>query len=254
MDLFDLSRKVILVTGAAGGIGRAIALELGRAGADVLLSDFANCEDIRVELEQAGVNTTIIQADLSQFADAARLGRESLKWRGRLDGVVCNAGTDGPIGPLAEASEVAIDRVLDINFKSSIALTGAVAPAMAAGEGGSIVMIASIAGLRGNKSIGAYGISKAALAQLARNLAVEWGPSNIRVNAISPGLIRAPLAASLLKNEALLARRLALTPLRRTGETIEVAGAVRFLMSRAGGFVTGHNLVVDGGTVISDGN
>jgi NAD(P)-dependent dehydrogenase (short-subunit alcohol dehydrogenase family) len=125
---------------------------------------------------------------------------------------------------------------------------------MAGRGGGSVILMSSIAGIRGNTAIGLYGLSKAALAQLARNLAVEWGPKGVRVNAISPGLIRTPLAEVLLADPTFMKRRLALTPLRRVGEPHEIAGVVVMLASRAGGFITGHNLVVDGGTTISDGN
>jgi NAD(P)-dependent dehydrogenase (short-subunit alcohol dehydrogenase family) len=114
--------------------------------------------------------------------------------------------------------------------------------------------MSSIAGLRGNGAIGLYGISKAALAQMARNLAVEWGPRGVRVNAVSPGLIRTPLAQRLMDDPSFMARRLQATPLRRVGEPDEIAGAVIFLASRAGGFLTGQNLVVDGGTLVSDGS
>jgi NAD(P)-dependent dehydrogenase (short-subunit alcohol dehydrogenase family) len=125
---------------------------------------------------------------------------------------------------------------------------------MAQRGGGSVILISSIAGLRGNKSIGLYGVSKAGLAQLARNLAVEWGPHGVRVNSLSPGLIRTPLSTGLMGDEAFLGRRLSLTPLRRVGEPEEIAGVVVLLASRAGGFITGQNLIIDGGTTISDGN
>jgi NAD(P)-dependent dehydrogenase (short-subunit alcohol dehydrogenase family) len=108
--------------------------------------------------------------------------------------------------------------------------------------------------VRGNKAIGLYALSKAACAQLARNLAVEWGPSNVRVNSIAPGLIATDFSRSLMDNPEALKRRLALTPLRRAGEPAEVAGVAVMLAARAGAFVTGQNLIVDGGTVISDGN
>jgi NAD(P)-dependent dehydrogenase (short-subunit alcohol dehydrogenase family) len=99
-----------------------------------------------------------------------------------------------------------------------------------------------------------YGLTKAALAQLARNLAVEWGPSGVRVNAISPGLIRTPLSDELMSNTAFMQRRLSMTPLRRVGEAHEIAGVAVMLASRAGAFITGQDIVVDGGTLISDGN
>ena len=127
-------------------------------------------------------------------------------------------------------------------------------PQIAARGGGAVVLIASLSGLRGNGRINAYALAKAGLAQLARNLAVEWGPRNVRVNAISPGFIATELSAPLLDDPAFMQRRMAQTPLRRPGTPAEVAGAAVFLASPAGAFVTGHNLVVDGGTLISDGS
>lgn len=125
---------------------------------------------------------------------------------------------------------------------------------MADGGGGSVVLMASIAGVRGNKSLGLYGLSKAGLAQLARNLAVEWGPANIRVNAISPGVIDTEFARPLTDNPEVLQRRLALTPLRRVGRPEEVAALAMLLAAPGGAFISGQNLIVDGGTTIGDGN
>jgi NAD(P)-dependent dehydrogenase (short-subunit alcohol dehydrogenase family) len=133
-------------------------------------------------------------------------------------------------------------------------LTSALLPAMADGGGGSVVLMASIAGVRGNKSLGLYGLSKAGLAQLARNLAVEWGPANIRVNAISPGVIDTEFARPLTDNPEVLQRRLALTPLRRVGRPEEVAALAMLLAAPGGAFISGQNLIVDGGTTIGDGN
>jgi NAD(P)-dependent dehydrogenase (short-subunit alcohol dehydrogenase family) len=125
---------------------------------------------------------------------------------------------------------------------------------MAEGGGGSVVLMASIAGVRGNKGLGLYGLSKAGLAQLARNLAVEWGPANIRVNAISPGVIQTEFARPLTDNPDVLQRRLALTPLRRVGRPEEVAALALLLAAPGGAFISGQNLIVDGGTTIGDGN
>lgn len=161
---------------------------------------------------------------------------------------------EGHVGPIGEASEAMIDRLLAVNLRSSMILTAALIPGMVERGGGSVVLVSSIAGLRGNGSIGLYGVSKAALMQLARNLAVEWGPQGVRVNTISPGLIETPFATPILTNPDYLPRRLGLTPLRRVGQPEEIAAAIHFLASAAAGFVTGHNLVVDGGTTISDGN
>ncbi len=256
-SLFDLRDKVALVTGATGGLGQAICAALRAHGAKVLVSDHdANaCAHLAQALAGDGGQALALPADLADIAGLGECAARALAWQGRVDILVCNAGVQGPAGPLAAVSDSDWQQVMDINLRSAVELTRHLLPAMAAvSGGGSVVLMSSIAGLRGNKAIGLYGLSKAALAQLARNLAVEWGPQGIRVNAISPGLIRTPLAAQLLDNADFMPRRLALTPLRRVGEPDEIAGAVVLLASPAGAFITGHNLVIDGGTTISDGN
>jgi NAD(P)-dependent dehydrogenase (short-subunit alcohol dehydrogenase family) len=243
--LFDLTGKTVLVTGANGGLGRAIAAAMAAQGARLILSDTAPPEAAAPHLALA--------ADLSQPADVQRLAEAAIA-SGGVDVLVCNAGVQGPASPIGDITDADWDLVMGINLRSAMALTARLAPQMAARGGGSVVLMASIAGLRGNKAIGLYGLSKAALAQLARNLAVEWGPQGVRVNAISPGLIETPLAAGLMRDEAFMQRRLAMTPLRRVGQPHEVAGVAVMLASAAGAFITGQNLVVDGGTLISDGN
>jgi len=119
---------------------------------------------------------------------------------------------------------------------------------------GVIIYLSSLSSVRGNKNLGLYGISKAGLAQLARNLAVEFGPDNIRVNAISPGVIDTEFAKAMTNNPEIMAKRILLTPLRRIGKVEEVAGMALLLASKAGGFITGQNIIIDGGTTISDGN
>jgi len=141
-----------------------------------------------------------------------------------------------------------------INLRSQVQLCNLALPHLATRGGGSAILVSSLSGLRGNGAINAYALAKAGVAQLARNLAVEWGPRNVRVNAISPGFIRTELSAPLLADAAFMQLRMAMTPLRRPGEVQEVAGAALFLASPAGAFVTGHNLVVDGGTLITDGS
>ena len=255
-SLFDLRDKVALVTGATGGLGQAICKALRDHGAQVLVSDrdASACARLAQALAGDGGDALALPADLADIAGLGDCAARALAWQGRVDILVCNAGVQGPAGPLAAISERDWQQVMDINLRSAVELTRHLLPAMAERGGASVVLMASIAGLRGNKAIGLYGLSKAALAQLARNLAVEWGPQGIRVNAISPGLIRTPLAAQLLDNADFMPRRLALTPLRRVGEPDEVAGAVVLLASPAGAFITGQNLVIDGGTTISDGN
>lgn len=245
--LFDLKGKVALITGATRGIGRAVAEAMRDAGADVIISsnEVEACAQVASDLGVTG-----IPCDVS-----SRPELEALVARcGRIDVLVCNAGVAPHMGPIASASDFDWDLTLTVNLRSVLWLTSLVIPQMAQRREGSVMITSSISGVRGNKAIGLYGLSKAASAQLARNLAVEWGPSNVRVNAISPGLIRTEFARPLLENEEVLQRRLSLTPLRRVGEPHEIAGVAVMLASRAGAFITGQNLIVDGGTTIGDGN
>jgi len=254
--LFDLSGQVALVTGATGGLGRAIATAMAAHGATVLVSDLdpPRCDEFARELRGSGAAAHSLPCDVADREAVDTMVASAHERCGRIDALVCNAGVQGPAGPIGEALDADWDKVMGINLRSALWLSTRVIAGMAERGGGSITFMASIAGLRGNKAIGLYGLSKAGLAQLARNLAVEWGPKGVRVNAISPGLIRTPLAETMLADETFMARRLALTPLRRVGEPHEVAGLAVMLASRAGGFITGHNLVVDGGTTISDGH
>lgn len=237
--LFDLSGRRALVTGAGQGLGLAIARGLAAHGAEVIASD-----------REAPAGERAIAADLADPRAVDALADEA----GAVDVLVCNAGLQGPAGPLGAASDADWQQVMQVNLRAAAQLCSRLIPGMAGRGTGSVVLVSSIAGLRGNRSIGLYGLSKAALAQLARNLAVEWGPSGVRVNAVSPGLIRTPLAAGLMADAAFMQRRLQATPLRRVGEPDEVTGVVVMLAGRAGGFITGQNLVVDGGTLIHDGS
>jgi NAD(P)-dependent dehydrogenase (short-subunit alcohol dehydrogenase family) len=255
-ERFDLTGQVAVITGAAGGLGSEIALAMSEQGATVVLSDQNQelCAQIRTQMLSAGHSGTAIACDLSIPDEIERLVFETMRLYGRVNTLVCNAGVQGPSGPLALTTDADWQFVMDVNLRSTARLCNKVIPSMIELGGGSITLMTSIAGLRGNRNIGLYGLSKAAVAQLARNLAVEWGPSGVRVNAISPGLIRTPLAAELMKDANFMSRRLSLTPLRRVGEPHEVAGLVVLLASDAGGFITGQNLVIDGGTTISDGS
>jgi NAD(P)-dependent dehydrogenase (short-subunit alcohol dehydrogenase family) len=254
--LFDLTGQTALVTGATQGLGLAIAEALAEQSARVIVSDLdaAACERVAAGLRSRGMHAEGLPADLAHGTEVERLTALVQATFGGIDILVSNAGIQGPSGPLAAATDDDWQRVFDVNLRAAARLTSHLIPAMAARGGGSVVLMSSIAGLRGNRAIGLYGLSKAALAQLARNLAVEWGAQGVRVNAVSPGLIRTPLAAGLLGDDAFMARRLQATPLRRVGEPEEIAGVVAMLASRAGGFITGQNLVVDGGTTISDGS
>jgi NAD(P)-dependent dehydrogenase (short-subunit alcohol dehydrogenase family) len=253
-SLFSLRGKVAVVTGAAQGLGRAVAEAMAAHGASVVLADLDGnaCEATAAELRDDGGDVLAVSCDVSDPAAVERLAEIGKGWRGGIDILVCNAGIQGPAGPLAQASDADWDRVFAVNLRGAARLANRLLPVMADRGGGSVVLMSSIAGLRGNRTIGLYGMSKAALSQLARNLAVEWGPQGIRVNAIAPGLIRTPLALDLLASDEFMARRLAMTPLRRVGEPHEVAGVAVLLAGDGGAFITGQTLVVDGGTLITD--
>ena len=249
-DPFDVTGLRVLVTGGTSGIGLAIArMFLGRA-ARVHIGGLgaADCGAALAGLPGA----TATAADLASREGCEALAGAALADLGGIDVLVCSAGIEGPVGPLSEVTPERLRRLMAVNLEAPLWLSGRLAPEMAAAGGGCIVLLSSIAGLRGNRAIGPYGMTKAAVAQLARNLAVEWGPAGIRANAISPGLIRTPFAASLMADAAFMARRMEATPLRRPGEPAEVAAAAVFLASAAGAFITGQNLVIDGGTLIRD--
>jgi NAD(P)-dependent dehydrogenase (short-subunit alcohol dehydrogenase family) len=255
-NLFNLEGQVALVTGASRGIGLATALALAEAGAAVVLSSNEpdECEQQSAALRAQGFVAHAVGCDVAQQDKVKALVAATLALCGHIDILVCNAGVAPHMGPLASASDADYDLTMTVNLRSVLWLTRAVIAHMAERKRGSVILMASIAGLRGNKGLGLYGLSKASLMQLARNLAVEWGPHNIRVNTISPGVVRTEFARPLTDQPEVMASRLALTPLRRIAEPHEIAGAALFLASPAGGFVTGHNLVVDGGTTIGDGN
>lgn len=249
--MFDLGGKGAIVTGSTRGIGRAIAESLIAAGARVVISsDEAEAtEAVAAELGMPG-----IACDVTDRAALERLTNEAEAALGGLDILVCNAGVTGRPGPFVEIDMDDYARVMAVNLTSQVNLCNLALPRIAARGGGAAILVSSLSGLRGNGRINAYALSKAGVAQLARNLAVEWGPRNVRVNAISPGFIATELARPLMEDAQFMARRRAMTPLRRPGTPEEVAGAAVFLASPAGAFVTGHNLVVDGGTLISDGS
>ena len=256
MAVFRLDGQVALITGSTRGIGFGIARAMAMQGARVVVSSESPEDTARAAatLQAEGLQAVGISCDVTDRAQQQALVDGTLSSCGRLDVLVCNAGITGSPGPFETLDLADYDRVMGLNLRSMVELTQFSLPVIAAQGGGAAILISSLAGLRGNGAINAYALAKAGVSQLARNLAVEWGPRGVRVNAISPGFIRTDLSRPLLENAAFMARRMQMTPLRRPGEVEEVAGAAVFLASPAGGFVTGHNLVVDGGTVITDGS
>ena len=254
MNLFSLAGKVAIVTGSSRGIGKAIAERLAEHGAKVVISSrkLEPCEQVAAALNSRhGPGTAIaVAANISSKEALQQLVDQTVQRLGPVDVLVCNAASNPYYGPQAGISDDQFRKVLDNNIVSNHWLIGMVAPGMMERRSGSIVIVSSIGGLRGSSIIGAYCISKAADMQLARNLAVEFGPHNVRVNCIAPGLIKTDFARALWEDPKLLEARNADTPLRRIGEPDEIAGAAVFLASPASSFMTGQTIVIDGGVTI----
>ena len=247
--LFDLTGKVALITGSTKGIGRSIAEELARCGAKVVISSrkAEACEQVAAELKAKGYEALAVACHVGRKDDLQHLVDTTLKAWGRIDVLVCNAATNPVYGTTLEISDDAWDKIMQTNVKGTFWLANMVLPQMAERGEGSVILLSSIAGLRGNTVIGTYGVSKAAEAALARNLAVEWGPRGIRVNSIAPGLIRTDFAQALLDDPERVRVAEQKTPLRRIGDPVDIAGVAVFLASPASAYVTGQLIVADGG-------
>ena len=250
--MFDLKGKTALVTGATKGIGRAIAFAMAEAGAQVVVSsrDGARCRDTARAINQAGGEASGYPCNISHLDQLQGLVDHAVARYGRIDSLVCNAAVNPHYGPMATIPEDAYDKIMTTNVKSTLWLCNMVAPLMAERRDGSIIIISSIAGLAGSADIGVYGISKAAESQLARNLAVEWAGHNIRANCIAPGLVKTDFSRALWEDPERRAKALEGYPLGRLGEPEDIAGAAVFLAARAGQWLTGQTIVIDGGWAI----
>jgi NAD(P)-dependent dehydrogenase (short-subunit alcohol dehydrogenase family) len=251
--MFDLTGKVAVVTGSSKGIGRAIAEALARAGAKVVISSrkAEACEPVAAPLRAEGREVAVIPCHIGKRADCEALVAKTKERFGPVDVLVCNAAVNPYYGPLSGLTDEAFDKVMQTNVRSNLWLANLVRPDMAAKRDGAIIIVSSIGGLKGTEALGIYAISKAADFQLARNLAIECGPDNIRVNCIAPGLVRTDFAKALWENPKLLEQTEKRTPLRRIGDPDDIAGAAVFLASRAGSWMTGQTIVIDGGVTIA---
>jgi len=255
MGLFDLSGKTAIITGSSRGIGKAIAEAFADHGANVTISSRkpGPCQEVAAAInEQQGRECAIaVPANISSKEELQAMVDATRDKFGQIDIVVCNAASNPYYGPMEGISDDAFEKILSNNIISNHWLIQMCAPEMRARKDGSIMIVSSIGGLRASPVIGAYNISKAADFQLVRNLAAEYGPENVRVNAIAPGLIRTDFARALWENPETLKRSTAGTPLKRIGEPHELAGIAVYLAAPAGSFTTGQMFVVDGGATIS---
>ena len=251
MDIpdFRLDNRVALVTGASRGIGRAVALGLAKAGAHVALAArrLPDLEDVAGEVTALGRRALPVSAHTGRREEIDRLFDTVGSELGRLDILVNNAATNPTFGPLVEMDETAWDKVMALNVKGYLLTAQRAARLMRAQGRGSIVNVSSTGGLRASPGIGAYSVSKAAVIMLTRVLARELASAGIRVNAVAPALVETRFSEALWKDPQILSRYLEATPMNRTAQPEEMAGAVVYLCSDAASYVTGQTLVLDGG-------
>ena len=247
--LFDLTGKVAIVTGATKGIGLAIATRMAEHGAQVVVSSRKQdaCDRVAQQIRDAGGKAIAVACHIANKDQLQNLVDKTLAEWGGIDAVVANAAVNPYLGPMAGASDEVYERVMGTNVRSNFWFANMTCPLMAQRGGGSFTIISSIGGLRGSATLGLYGISKAADLGLIRNIAVEWGPKNVRGNGIAPGLVRTDFARALWEDPVRYRKTTRDNPMQRIGEPDEIAGAAVFLASAAGQYVNGQTLSIDGG-------
>jgi NAD(P)-dependent dehydrogenase (short-subunit alcohol dehydrogenase family) len=258
-SLFDLSGKTAIITGSTRGIGKALAEHYALHGANVVISSRTAeaCDAVAAEINARGQGrdghgkAVAIPASISSKDAMAEMVAKSREAFGPIDILVANAASNPYYGPAGGINDEQFRKVLDNNILSNHWLAQMVLPDMIERKDGAIIIVSSIGGLKGSETIGAYGISKAADMQIARNYAVEYGRHNVRTNCIAPGLIRTDFAKALWDNPAAEERFNTSHPMRRMGLSEDLAGAALLLGSRAGAYINGQTLVVDGGSTIA---
>ena len=251
--MFSLAGKVALVTGSSRGIGKAIIEQMANAGAKVVVSSRKAdaCERVAAEFAARGQEAIAVPCNVGSKDELKKLVDAVMAKWGRIDVLVCNAASNPAYGPMANASDEVFDKIMLTNVKSVFWLANMVLPQMGSRRDGAMIIISSIGALRGSSALGLYATSKAAEAGMCRALACEWGPKNVRVNSIAPGLIRTDFARALWEDDTKRKAREALTPLRRIGEPKDIGAIAVFLASDAASFITGQMIVADGGVTIA---
>ncbi len=258
MSLFDLTGKSAVITGSSRGIGKAIAEAFAEQGAKVTISSRkpGPCQDVADALnEKHGDGTAIaVPANISSKDELQRMVDATNEAFGKIDICVCNAASNPYYGPMEGISDDQFEKILSNNIISNNWLIQMCVPQMRERKDGAVIIVSSIGGIMGSNVIGAYNISKAADFQLARNLACEYGPDNVRVNCIAPGIIQTDFAKALWENPKIAESVKRGLPLRRFGQPEDIAGAAVYFASAAGAYTTGQSIVADGGSIISGGN
>jgi NAD(P)-dependent dehydrogenase (short-subunit alcohol dehydrogenase family) len=255
-NLFDLTGKVALVTGSSKGIGRAIVERMAQHGAKVVVSSRKAdiCDEVAAAINesQGAEVAAAIPCNISHKEELEQLVAKTRDKWGSVDTLVCNAAVNPFFGSSADIPDDAFDKIMSVNIKSNMWLCNMVLPDMVAQKDGTITIVSSVGGIKGSTMLGAYGLSKAADFQMARNLSVEYGAQNVRANCIAPGLIKTNFARALWDNPEILESATSGAPLKRIGTPDEIAGAAVFLASEAGAFMTGQAMVIDGGVTIAE--
>jgi len=249
--MFDLKNKVAIITGARRGMGKSHALLLAKAGAKVVVSDISleDCEKVVNEIEKANGQAIAVKCDVTQKKQVDEMIDKAIKKWGKIDILVNNAGI-APMIPFLEITEQDWDKTLDINLKGYFLCAQACAKQMAKQKSGVIVNIASVA--MGQQGVGFpnivhYCASKGGIAAMTEAMAIELAPHNIRVNAVSPGMIETPMIDTIKKDPKAIEGLLARVPMHRVGKPEEVSNLVLFLASDASSYMTGSVVVIDGG-------
>ena len=250
-SLFDLKGKNAIITGSSRGIGKAIAYRMAEHGARVIVTSrkIDACEEVAGEINNkfGADSAKAIACNISDKKQLINLYSQSKEFYGETSTLVCNAAINPYFGPSINIPDEAFEKTMKSNVLSNFWMCNEVLPDMVSRKSGSIIIVSSIAGLHGSSMLGAYAISKAADSQLARNISVEYGRNNIRANCISPGLIKTDFSKALWENETILKSATNGSALKRIGMPDEIAGAAVFLASEAGTFITGQNIIIDGG-------
>ena len=255
MSLFDLTGKVALITGSSRGIGRAIAEAMAEAGAHVVISSRKQtpCDEVADAIRARGGSAIALACNISEDDQLAALVERTIAEWGRIDSLVLNAAVNPYFGDFLDTPDEAFDKTIRVNIRQNMRLCRLVLPQMAERGEGSVTVISSNTAFKGSAKLGIYAVTKAADIQLVKNLAVAYGPSGIRANAIAPAVVKTDFARALWEDPARAEKVARSYALKRLGEPEDIAGAAVFLAAKAGAWMTGQTLVIDGGwSVLGD--